>query len=117
MYTIITHGYTLNPKTGIPECPANIDPPSETIRISLVVTLLVTCGRYFSRGSAKRKLHKYLVYFQRYLLSKPSILIDLEFMVDDMVERVAPDVEKFSTLEEVQKKIKEMEDASGGMYG
>lgn len=57
------------------------------------------------------------MYFQRYLLSKPSILIDLEFMVDDMVERVAPDVEKFSTLEEVQKKIKEMEDASGGMYG
>ena len=47
----------------------------------LVCTLLGTCGQYFSRGSVRRKLDRFLVYFQRYLLAKPELPLDVEFDV------------------------------------
>lgn len=52
------------------------DPPEDTFRIRLVITLLQTCGGFFNRGPAKRKLDRFLSYFQRYILSKPGIPVD-----------------------------------------
>lgn len=44
-----------------------------------MITLLQTCGHYFDRGSSKRKLDRFLVYFQQYVLSKGPIPLDIEF--------------------------------------
>lgn len=41
-----------------------LDPPEHLFRIRLVCILLDTCGQYFDRGSSKRKLDCFLVYFQ-----------------------------------------------------
>lgn len=41
-----------------------LDPPEHLFRIRLVCTLLDTCGQYFDRGSSKKKLDCFLVYFQ-----------------------------------------------------
>lgn len=41
-----------------------LDPPEHLFRIRLVCTILDTCGQYFDRGSSKRKLDCFLVYFQ-----------------------------------------------------
>lgn len=44
--------------------PSPLDPPEHLFRIRLVCTLLDTCGQYFDRGSSKRKLDCFLIYFQ-----------------------------------------------------
>lgn len=44
--------------------PSPLDPPEHLFRIRLVCTILDTCGQYFDRGSSKRKLDCFLVYFQ-----------------------------------------------------
>lgn len=56
-----------------------LDPPEDCFRIRMVVTLLETCGHYFGRGSSKRKLDRFLIHFQRYILSKGSLPLDIEF--------------------------------------
>lgn len=48
--------------------PSSLDPPEHLFRIRLVCTLLDTCGQYFDRGSSKRKLDCFLIYFQVCLL-------------------------------------------------
>lgn len=44
--------------------PSALDPPEHLFRIRLVCTVLDTCGQYFDRGSSKRKLDCFLIYFQ-----------------------------------------------------
>ena len=44
--------------------PGPLDPPEHLFRIRLVCTLLDACGQYFDRGSSKRKLDCFLIYFQ-----------------------------------------------------
>lgn len=56
-----------------------LDPPEDFFRARLVITLLETCGHYFDRGSSKRKLDRFLIYFQRYILSKGALPLDIEF--------------------------------------
>jgi regulator of nonsense transcripts 2 len=58
-----------------------LDPPEDFFRIMLIIALLQTCGHYFSRGSSKRKLDRYLLSFQRYALSKGPLPLDVEFDV------------------------------------
>ncbi|KAK9096312.1 hypothetical protein Sjap_021809 [Stephania japonica] len=72
LYLILIFGH------GIPE-QDELDPPEDCFRIRMVITLLQTCGHYFDRGSSKRKLDRFLIYFQRYILIKGSIPLDIEF--------------------------------------
>ena len=41
-----------------------LDPYDNYFRVRLVCTLLDTCGQYFDRGSGKKKLDAFLVFFQ-----------------------------------------------------
>lgn len=50
-------------------------------QVRLVCMLLETCGGYFHKGSAARKLDRFLAYFQRYLLAKPPLPLDIDFDV------------------------------------
>ena len=58
-----------------------LDPPANYFRIRLVCTLLEVCGQYFTRGVPRRKLDRFLPAFQRYLLAKPPLPLDVEFDV------------------------------------
>ena len=42
----------------------DIDPPEHLFRIRLVCTLLDSCGQYFDRGTSKKRLDCFLIYFQ-----------------------------------------------------
>ena len=44
-------------------------------------TLLDTCGSFFCKGKAGRRLDRFLAYFQRYLLAKPPLPLDIDFDV------------------------------------
>ncbi|KAK1584561.1 hypothetical protein Q3G72_034056 [Acer saccharum] len=50
-----------------------LDPQEDCFRMRMVITLLETCGHYFDQGSSKRKLYRFLIHFQRYILSKGFI--------------------------------------------
>lgn len=41
-----------------------LDPIDNYFRVRLICVLLETCGQYFDRGSTKKKLDCFLVYFQ-----------------------------------------------------
>lgn len=59
LYSFITFGVSYDA-----DVLSELDPPEHLFRIRLVCTVLDTCGQYFDRGSSKKKLDCYLVYFQ-----------------------------------------------------
>eukprot|EP00850_Spirogloea_muscicola_P011490 SM000071S21114 [mRNA] locus=s71:436824:443196:- [translate_table: standard] len=93
---------------GTPEQEA-LDPPEDCFRIRLVIVLLETCGQYFDRGSTKRRLDHFLVYFQRYILSKIGTPLDLEFDLQDLFAELRPKLVRYGTFEEAQQAVLEIE--------
>jgi regulator of nonsense transcripts 2 len=77
-----------------------LDPPEDVFRIRMIVTLLQTCGHYFDRGSSKRKLDSFLLYFQRYVLNKGPLPLDVEFDV-----QVSPPLNISSSIEVASLKL------------
>ncbi|TMS02720.1 Regulator of nonsense transcripts 2 [Larimichthys crocea] len=98
--------------------PSSLDPPEHLFRIRLVCTLLDTCGQYFDRGSSKRKLDCFLIYFQRYIWWKKSIdvwtkdhpfPIDIDYMISDTLELLRPKMRLSCSLEEATKQVVDLE--------
>uniref|UniRef100_A0A8C9XP43 Regulator of nonsense transcripts 2 n=1 Tax=Sander lucioperca TaxID=283035 RepID=A0A8C9XP43_SANLU len=98
--------------------PSALDPPEHLFRIRLVCTLLDTCGQYFDRGSSKRKLDCFLIYFQRYIWWKKSIdvwtkdhpfPIDIDYMITDTLELLRPKMRLSCSLEEATKQVTDLE--------
>ncbi|XP_052410241.1 regulator of nonsense transcripts 2 [Carassius gibelio] len=95
-----------------------LDPPEHLFRIRLVCTLLDTCGQYFDRGSSKKKLDCFLVYFQRYVWWKKSLdvwtkdqpfPIDIEYMITDTLELLRPKMKLCSSLDEACAQVTQLE--------
>ncbi|XP_062339039.1 regulator of nonsense transcripts 2 isoform X2 [Osmerus eperlanus] len=98
--------------------PSPLDPPEHLFRIRMVCTLLDTCGQYFDRGSSKRKLDCFLIYFQRYIWWKKSVElwsvdhpfpIDIDYMISDTLEMLRPKMRLSCSLEEAIKQVAELE--------
>nr|CAD1827855.1 unnamed protein product [Ananas comosus var. bracteatus] len=103
LYLIIGFGH------GTPE-QDTLDPPEDCFRIRMIIMLLHTCGHYFDRGSSKRKLDRFLIYFQRYVLSKGPIPLDIEFDIQDMFAELRPYMTRYSSIEEVNAALIELEE-------
>lgn len=58
LFSFISFGVNTDGSPGV------LDPPEHLFRIRVVCTLLDTCGQYFDRGSSKKKLDCFLIYFQ-----------------------------------------------------
>lgn len=69
--TVVCHLHSLSSGT-----PSPLDPYDNYFRVRLICTLLDTCGQYFDRGSGKKKLDAFLVFFQ---VSKPQTRDSLIF--------------------------------------
>ncbi|XP_053109401.1 regulator of nonsense transcripts 2 isoform X3 [Hemicordylus capensis] len=98
--------------------PSPLDPPEHLFRIRLVCTILDTCGQYFDRGSSKRKLDCFLVYFQRYVWWKKSLdvwtkdhpfPIDIDYMISDTLELLRPKIKLCNSLEDSVRQVQELE--------
>uniref|UniRef100_A0A2C9JCU8 Regulator of nonsense transcripts 2 n=1 Tax=Biomphalaria glabrata TaxID=6526 RepID=A0A2C9JCU8_BIOGL len=94
LYSLITFGLSLDEKVISP-----LDPPEHLFRLRLVCVILETCGQFFDKGSSKKKLDCYLVYFQRYYWFKKShpvfdaehpFPIDIENLMNETLEIVRP---------------------------
>ncbi|KAK9911705.1 hypothetical protein M0R45_035600 [Rubus argutus] len=87
-----------------------LDPPEDCFRMRMIITLLETCGHYFDRGSSKRKLDRFLMHFQRYILSKGVLPLDVEFDLQDLFAELRPNMTRYSSLEEVNAALVELEE-------
>jgi regulator of nonsense transcripts 2 len=98
LYKILGHGYG----TGYP-VPGVInkwDLPDDYFRIRLVCNLLETCGPFFDKGAAKKKLDFFLTYFQYYICLKDPLPMDVEFIVQDAYSLTRPQWKVITNLEE-----------------
>lgn len=111
LYLLITFGATLDSAVS------ELDPPEHLFRIRLVCTLLDTCGQYFSRGSSKKKMDCFLIYFQHYIWQKRShpcwnedcpFPKEVDYMICDSVEGLRPKMALYSSLEEAHQAIMDL---------
>jgi len=94
-----------------------LDPPDDCFRIRLISVLLEACGKYFDRGTSKKRLDRFLIYFQRYYISKQLVPIDIEFMVSDALEMLRPNLQRYQTFEEALAETEKLEKDEEATYG
>lgn len=97
LFKILTFGYGGYPRPGM-VCP--IDLPDDFFRIRLVCSILETCGMYYEKGAAKKKLDFFLTFFQYYIKLKETMPMDIEFVVQDAYGLVRPQWKIATNLEE-----------------
>ncbi|KAI0293362.1 ARM repeat-containing protein [Multifurca ochricompacta] len=106
LWALVTFGH---PKGHpLPQFPCPIDMSDDFFRIRLVGVLLDTCGMCFDRGSQKRKLDNFLVFFQYYLLCKEPMPMDVDFMVTDSLEAIRPKLVLLKNIEDAANAVDEM---------
>ncbi|XP_047081890.1 regulator of nonsense transcripts UPF2 [Lolium rigidum] len=103
LYLIIVFGHGTNEQDVL-------DPPEDCFRIRLIITLLQTCGHYFTRGSSKRKLDKFLLHFQRYIIMKGPLPLDIEFDIQDLFADLRPNMTRYSSIDELNSALAELEE-------
>ncbi|KAK3390466.1 armadillo-type protein [Podospora didyma] len=100
MYKIMTFGH------GGPPVPGRLNPfdlPDDYFRIRLISTVLETCGMFFGKGAAGKKLDFFLSFFQYYIYTKNPLPMDIEFLVQDIFSLTRPQWKLASNLEEASK--------------
>ncbi|ESP01156.1 hypothetical protein LOTGIDRAFT_139905, partial [Lottia gigantea] len=114
LYTFITFGVSIDDKS-----PSSLDAPDHLFRIRLTCVLLETCGQYFDKGSSKKKLDCFLIYFLRYFWFKKSLSIwthdhpfpiDVDNLVHDTLDTIRPKLKQPKSYEEACKTTEELEE-------
>ncbi|KAF9881371.1 MIF4G domain-containing protein [Colletotrichum karsti] len=100
MYKIMTFGHGGVPVHGRLN---PFDLPDDFFRIRLIATILETCGMYFAKGVAGKKLDYFLSFFQYYIYTKQPLPMDIEFIVQDTFALTRPQWKLASNLEEASK--------------
>jgi regulator of nonsense transcripts 2 len=86
--------------------PGRINPfdlPDDYFRIRLISTVLETCGMFFNKGAAGKKLDYFLSFFQYYIHTKNPLPMDIEFLVQDIFALTRPQWKLASNIEEATK--------------
>ncbi|KAF1850440.1 ARM repeat-containing protein [Cucurbitaria berberidis CBS 394.84] len=78
----------------------SLDNSDDYFRIRLVCSLLETCGMYYDKGAAKKKLDFFLSYFQYYVCVKEGLPMDVEFIVQDAFNLTRPQWKVITDLDE-----------------
>jgi regulator of nonsense transcripts 2 len=77
-----------------------LDQSDDYFRIRLVCNLLESCGMYYDKGAAKKKLDFFLTYFQYYVCTKEGLPMDVEFIVQDAYNLTRPQWKLITNLED-----------------
>lgn len=98
MYKILTYG--LDDGTPKPGVLNPLDLPDDFFRARLICSLIETCGVFYDKGVARKKLDFFLIFFQYYLQTKDPLPMDIDFAVQDAYALVRPDWKIATNLEE-----------------
>jgi regulator of nonsense transcripts 2 len=105
LYRIVVFGHEGG--TPTPGKVSTLDMPDDFFRIRLVCTILDTCGVCFDRGTSKKKLDFFLTFFQYYLLTKDSLPMEIDFLVQDTYNLVRPQWKLVTDLSEAARLFSE----------
>jgi regulator of nonsense transcripts 2 len=105
LYRIVVFGHEGG--TPTPGKASPLDMPDDFFRIRLVCTILDTCGVCFDRGTSKKKLDFFLTFFQYYLLTKDSLPMEIDFLVQDTYNLVRPQWKLVTDLPEAARLFSE----------
>lgn len=74
--------------------------------------MLDSLGAHFWKGKRRIAMDRFLLFFQRYILRKNYILMDLEFMLLDTLDRVRPasTFKKYDRLPDIENACKRVEE-------
>lgn len=100
MYKIVLFGYNGPPVTGKFN---PFDLVDDYFRIRLISIMLETCGMFFNRGAAGKKLDYFLSFFQYYVHTKYPLPLDIEFLVLDTFALTRPQWKFVEDIEEATK--------------
>ncbi|KAF3354464.1 hypothetical protein VDGD_00377 [Verticillium dahliae] len=100
MYKIVTFGHGGVPHPGRFNA---FDPSDDFFRIRLVAIILETCGVYFTKGAAGKKLDHFLYFFQYYIYTKQPLPMDIEFIVTDVFALTRPNWQLATSYDEAVK--------------
>ncbi|PBP19626.1 MIF4G domain-containing protein [Diplocarpon rosae] len=100
LYRILTFGHGGPP---VPGRPNPFDMPDDFFRIRLIATVLESCGMFFNRGAAGKKLDYFLSFFQYYIYTKDQLPMDIEFIVQDVFALTRPQWKLASNIEEASR--------------
>ncbi|KAF9263251.1 ARM repeat-containing protein [Marasmius fiardii PR-910] len=109
LWSLVTFGHPDGRPLPHQACP--LDMPNDFFRIRLICALIDTCGMCFDRGTQKKKLDNFLVFFQYYVLCKNELPMDVDFMLSDSLEAriaVRPKFQLAKTVEEAANTVDEM---------
>jgi regulator of nonsense transcripts 2 len=98
LYRLLNYGWEGGfPRPGLYN---PLDQSDDYFRIRLVCNLLESCGMYYDKGAAKKKLDFFLTYFQYYVCTKDALPMDVEFIVQDAYNLTRPQWKLITNLEE-----------------
>lgn len=101
LYRIVTFGHEGGrPKPGRFNA---FDPPDEFFRVRLVCTILDTCGMCFDRGSSRKRLDFFLTFFQYYLLTKETLPMEIDFLIQDTLNLIRPQWKLATDIDEASR--------------
>nr|CAG4641458.1 EOG090X0143 [Eurycercus lamellatus] len=113
LYTLITFGVSFDPAVE-----SELDQPDHLMRLRLVLTILDTCGVFFSSGLAKKRLDYYLYYLQYYYWFKRSLPVwtednpfpvAIDFGMKDMFLSLRPKLKPYKSLQEAADAVENLE--------
>nr|OQO29807.1 hypothetical protein B0A51_03246 [Rachicladosporium sp. CCFEE 5018] len=87
LYKLLNYGHDGYPQPG-KICP--IDLPDDYFRINLVCALLDTCGMYFEKGAARKKLDFFLSFLQYYVNTKDPAPMEVDYMLQETYGLLRP---------------------------
>lgn len=79
-----------------------VDTKDDVFRVSLICTLLEAVAPHLKKKKYKNSVDKFLVFFQKYILGKNYIPMNVEFHILDVLDNISPDLKKFKNYKEAQ---------------
>ncbi|KAG0706099.1 ARM repeat-containing protein [Suillus ampliporus] len=110
LWSLVTFGHPEG--HPLPRQPCPLDMPNDFFRVRLVCVLLDTVGMCFDRGTQKRKLDNFVIFFQYYVLCKEDLPMDVDFMLSDSMEAIRPKMTMYKTIEEAAVAVDDMFNAA-----
>ncbi|MES1922901.1 Regulator of nonsense transcripts upf2, variant 2 [Bonamia ostreae] len=83
----------------------------QQFRVTLVCSLLQICGRFFKMNRNRKRLDRFMMYFQRFVLvtkakAEKALDIDTEFAVEEIFDVLRPRVRHYKLLKDIDTAIK-----------
>ena len=113
LHTLLSYGHTADVPADVTR---RLDPPHNFFRLRLVCALIESCGskKLLSQGGVSKssRFNNFLIYLQRYILSKPPLALDIDLDIQEMYSRMEISPPEFESYESACAAVAKIEAAA-----